>query len=147
MLEHVNFFNHAGFLLATVGRMAESAWGSFVRSEGLTTAEFTVLAVLERGPKIQKDLARAAGVDRRNMVATVARLAAAALISERHGAGDRRTKSLALTPKGQARMTAVEQALVSRRAAFFGALNNAERNQLTRLLRKLRDAADKAESS
>lgn len=144
MSDHVKFADHPGFLLATIGRRAESDWNSFLRVQGMSTAEFTVLAVLEAGARRQGDVAAEAGVDRRNVVATVSRLVAHGLVETWPAEEDARGKVLALTPLGVDRIAALERALAPRRGAFFGALDQAEQEQLTSLLRKLRDGDARA---
>jgi DNA-binding MarR family transcriptional regulator len=133
----VNFTFHAGYLLAVVGRIAESAWAQFLRNEGLTNSEFTVLAILEGGHRTQREIADAASVDPRNMVATVRRLTKAKLVKA-NAAEDGRAKLLALTHLGRARMAKLETSLAPQREKFFSTLTVHERSELTRILIKLK---------
>lgn len=67
----------------------------------MTQAEFTVLAVLhDLGAVHQGDLARHAVVDRRNDVATVAKLTSRGLVDGTADSADRRSKVLSLTDAG-----------------------------------------------
>lgn len=135
----VNFAFHAGYLLAVVGRIAESAWARLLRCEDLTNAEFVVLAILEGGKRTQREVADAASVDPRNMVATVRRLTTAKLVSF-NAVDDGRAKLLTLTHLGRARLAKLESSLAPQREEFFSVLTVHERSELNRILLKLRDA-------
>jgi len=128
------FRSGAGFLLSRVGRLAEREWAAFLADSAVTQAEFTVLAVLhDLGPVRQRDLARHAVVDPRNVVATVA-------VAGTTDAADRRSKMLNTTNAGTRELKDLATRISAERHRFFAALTFDEYETLTRLLAKVYDA-------
>ncbi len=135
------FRSGAGFLLSRVGRLAEREWAAFLAKSAVTQAEFTVLAVLhDLGPVRQRDLARHAVVDPRNVVATVAQLTTRGLVTGTADAADRRSKVLTLTEAGTRELEDLTTRIGAGRRAFFAALTGDEYESLSRLLAKVYDA-------
>ncbi len=135
------FRSGAGFLLSRVGRLAEREWAAFLADSTVTQAEFTVLAVLhDLGPVRQRDLARHAVVDPRNVVATVAQLTAHDLVAGTTDAADRRSKMLNITNAGTRELKDLATRISAERHRFFAALTFDEYETLTRLLAKVYDA-------
>ena len=125
----------AGFLLERLGTMAEQEWKTFISAEGLTTAQFTVLTVLaETGPITQREVARRATVDPRNIVPTIAGLTARELILADADPSDRRAKVIRLSPTGTRRLAAITDRLRAERSDFFAPLSPTEYEQLSALL-------------
>jgi DNA-binding MarR family transcriptional regulator len=124
-----------------VGRLAEREWAAFLAESEVTQAEFTVLAVLnDLGPLRQRDVARHAVVDPRNVVATVAQLTARGLVTETSHATDRRSKMLSLTSAGRRELEDLASRIGEQRRQFFAALSDDEYQTLSRLLAKVYDA-------
>lgn len=138
---HPAFKLGAGFLLSRVGRFAEREWAAFLTESALAQAEFTVLAVLhDLGPLRQRDLARHAVVDPRNIVATVAHLTARGLVTGTVDPADRRSKMLSLTKAGDRQLEDLATRIGAERRRFFAALTRDEYETLSRLLAKVYDA-------
>lgn len=138
----VNYRRQAAYLLAYLGRVAETEWSRFLRSRRLTTAEFSVLALLRAGSQTQRAVADAVQVDPRNMVATVAKLTRRRLIASTAVPTDGRAKLLALTTKGERLWEDIEVRLRPKRDAFLRPLAPAEVAELERLLLKLYEGLD-----
>lgn len=136
----LSFRRRAGFLLATVGRRTDAAWGGFLRSRGMTNAEFAALAVLVDGSASQVELARQLAIDARNAGATVRKLRERGWLSSAADTTDRRRVVLTLTPDGQRAWDDLQAELRGSRSDYFGALDDPERAELERLLNKLNDA-------
>lgn len=124
-----------------MGRLAEREWAAVLAASAVTQAEFTVLAVLhDLGPVRQRDLARHAVVDPRNVVPTVARLIANDLVAGQTDAADRRGRILSITNAGRLRLDDLSTRIGPERDKFFAALTFTEYEIPTRLLLKLYDA-------
>lgn len=124
-----------------MGRLAEHEWTGFLAGSAVTQAEFTVLAVLhDLGPVRQRDLARHAVVDPRNVVATVAQLTARGLVTATADTADRRSKLLSLTDAGSRELEDLTTRISAERRRFFVPLTGEEYETLSRLLAKLYDA-------
>lgn len=135
------FRSGAGFLLSRVGRLAEREWAEFLAQSAVTQAEFTILAVLhDLGATRQGDLARHAVVDRRNVVATVAKLTSRGLIATTADPADRRGKVLSLTVAGTREAENLGHRTGAGRDQFFDALTSDEYETLNQLLAKVYDA-------
>lgn len=135
------FRSGAGFLLSRVGRLAEREWAAFLAESAVAQSEFTVLAVLhDLGPLRQRDLARHAVVDPRNVVATVASLTARDLVTGTADATDRRSKMLSLTDEGGRALEGLTTRIGAERRRFFNALTSDEYKTLSRLLALLYEA-------
>ncbi|WP_202879652.1 MarR family winged helix-turn-helix transcriptional regulator [Serinicoccus kebangsaanensis] len=136
----MSFRRRAGFLLATVGRRTEAAWGGFLRSRGMTNAEFAALAVLVDGSASQVELARQLAIDARNAGATVGRLRERGWLSSEADTADRRRVVLTLTPEGRRAWDGLQSELRGSHSDYFSVLDETERTELERLLNKLNDA-------
>ena len=110
--------------MAALGRLAEASWAEFTARLGVTTAEFTVMATLAdaRHGLMQRELASRAGVDPRNMVATVKRLTDRGWVQATAHPGDGRAKLVTCTDQGRTDWAGVTGDLVRQRTAFFDAL-------------------------
>lgn len=137
MQDEVKYRRGASFLLATLGRRAERAWHGYLSEVGVTTAQFTVMAVLAEGEKTQRELASAAAVDARNIGVTVNTLVSAGRVQARPNPADGRGRILALTPTGRAWWEALQPRLADERSRFFAALTADEMTQLESLLHRL----------
>lgn len=133
----VKYRRGASFLLATLGRRAERAWHGYLSEVGVTTAQFTVMAVLAEGEKTQRELASAAAVDARNIGATVNTLVNAGRVQARPNPADGRGRILTLTPAGRTWWESLQPRLTDERSRFFAALTADEMTQLEALLHRL----------
>lgn len=136
----LTFHRRAGFLLATVGRRTESAWAGFLRSRGMTNAEFAAMAVLADRSRSQGELAAYLAIDARNAGATVRKLRARGWVSSDPDPHDARRVVLSTTSDGRAAWTDLQATLGESRSSHFAALDSTELAELERLLNKLNDA-------
>lgn len=134
------FRRRNGFLLATLGRRAESAWTSFLRGQSLTNAEFSALAVLADQPVGQGQLAGYLAIDPRNASSLVRKLEQRGWVVSRSDSGDARRRIISLTAEGLDVWLALQSQLASSRSGYFDALDQQEQEELQRLLNKLNDA-------
>jgi DNA-binding MarR family transcriptional regulator len=139
--ERPEFESGTGFLLARLGSLAARSWRAFLAERGLTQVQYATLMVLaERGPLGQLRLAQLVGVDARNLVGVLDRLAARGLIVRETDTDDRRRRNVRLTASGGALVRDIASDAAHSRDQFLGALNIAERRQLNARLRQLYQA-------
>lgn len=136
----------AGFLLAALGRRAERSWSGQLTDMHMTTAQFTAMSVIVDEEITQRDLALQAGVDARNMSATVKSLIDSGLVESRVSDSDGRARLLSATESGQMRWSSIQAELATKRAEFFTGLNDEEVEALESLLNKLNDHHASCES-
>lgn len=134
----IGFQHRAGYLLATLGRMAEAQWARALRGAGLTQTQFQVLVALSEAPQArQVDVAARIAVDPRNLVPVISRMVRDELIESAADSRDRRTRRLTLSGRGAAALERLNSAVAEGRIEFFTGLNEAEYGQLCRLLDKV----------
>jgi DNA-binding MarR family transcriptional regulator len=127
-----------GFLLARLGSLTARSWTAFLAAHDLTQGQYAVLVMLdEHGPQGQRRLAGLVAVDARNLVAVLDSLARRGLVERRPDEADRRRRTVALTERGKALVTAIADAAAEEQDGFLRALDPAERAQLNQLLRRL----------
>jgi len=139
MSEGVKFRRNPSFLLATLGRRAEHEWNQYLRSEGITTAQFTAMAVLVESEMSQRGLANVMGVDPRNAGAIVRPLLDYGWIQARSDPTDARLRLLAATDAGRKWWRTIQDDLASERDRFFAPLTDRELATLQKLLNRLND--------
>ncbi len=137
MSEGVKFRRNASFLLATIGRRAEREWSQYLRNEGITTAQFTAMAVLVESETSQRGLANLMGIDPRNAGAIVRQLQDRGWIQTRPHAGDARVRLLAATGAGRKWWQTIQDDLARERDRFFAPLTERELATLQKLLNRL----------
>ncbi|MDO4631511.1 MAG: MarR family transcriptional regulator [Corynebacterium sp.] len=135
--EGVKYRRHANFLLATLGRRVEHAWHSYLTSQNVTTAQFTIMVVLVDTELTQRELADAVEVDPRNVSATVKVLLDKGWIESRPSPTDRRARFLSATPRGLQWWETIQEQLSEQRKEFFAALDEEELRNLEGLLLRL----------
>jgi DNA-binding MarR family transcriptional regulator len=135
---HPALTEHAGFLLARLGRSSMLAYAARLAPLGLHPKHFGLLRVLEaEGPVTQGELGRLAGIDPSTMVGALDELEAKGLLERRPHPGDRRAHELHLTPAARDAMAAATAAAREHAEQFFAPLTRDERAELLRLLQKL----------
>lgn len=109
-------------------------------SAGLRLNSYAVLACLhEYGLSSQRDLSVRLGLDPSDVVAVLDELESHGFVSRTRCAEDRRRHSVAITPTGTRVRKAAARALEAAQDGFLAALNPAEREQFTTLLRRMND--------
>ena len=107
---------------------------------GLRLNTYAVLACLhEYGLSSQRDLSLRLGLDPSDVVAVLDELESDGYVSRTRCAEDRRRHNVAITPTGTRVRKAAAVALEAAQDAFLAALDPAEREQFTALLRRLLD--------
>jgi DNA-binding MarR family transcriptional regulator len=128
-------------MLSQLGLATSRAFGELVGRFGIEPRHFAILASVSRAPGIsQQRLGEHLQIPASTMVALVDHLERKGLLSRRHLQDDRRVRALYLTSRGA---DTVERALdLARRheASMSVLLDDAERAQLLRSLRKVATA-------
>lgn len=131
----------AGQLFFRLWRSAHTNTAAAFESIGITTALFSVLNVLARGPAIQHAVGAAIGIDPSTMVTLVDQLEGAGLAKRRPHAKDRRAREVLITPKGQRTLERARDLAREVEDSVLQGLGSEERRQLIKLLRKALSAA------
>ena len=110
----------------------------WIAEAGLSTSDFQLLeTLLHKGPltitEVQKKVLLATG----SMTAAVDRVEKKGLVSRTATEGDRRARRLVLTEKGRQLAEALYRAHAEQLKSAMSTLDEAEANELYRLLRKL----------
>jgi len=130
---------YTGFLMNWVANRSRQYFARRLEEQlGLHPREFGVLNVLERNPGItQQAIGEHSGVDPSTMVATLDALEARGLAERRPHPGDRRKRSVQLTPEGGRVLREGRKVAAAVGKEVFGTLSGEERDQLNGILRKL----------
>jgi DNA-binding MarR family transcriptional regulator len=107
-------------------------------ADGLRSTHFRLLAALEEsGPISQADLGRSTGIDRSDITAAVNELESRQLVARAVDPDDRRRNIVTLTPAGLVRLEDLDQLLTGIQEQVLAPLNQTERRQLLKLVRRL----------
>lgn len=133
--------------LAVVGRLKVateeivSRLEAYLRAEGLTLADFEILAALRRNGKpyrlTQRDLGQRVMRAPGTITARIDRLARTGVVERRPHPGDRRALYVILTRRGVAVFDSIAPGHLSNERSLLRGLNRSEQRQLARLLDKL----------
>jgi DNA-binding MarR family transcriptional regulator len=88
-------------LLVTASRIVEHDMSAHLRPRDLTHAGFGVLALLQRGPRSQREIATATRVGEQTISRTVDRLVRLGMVTRETDSGDRRRHVITVTPQGR----------------------------------------------
>jgi DNA-binding MarR family transcriptional regulator len=130
-----------GFLLAAVGFGMGYRFREVLAPSGMQPREFGVLrqVAIEDGIS-QQACGAALKVAPSQMVALVDELERKGLIERRPNPADRRVHALRVTARGKKALGSAFEASMRNEAAVFGALSDADRAELRRLLQTVADA-------
>jgi MarR family transcriptional regulator, lower aerobic nicotinate degradation pathway regulator len=118
--------------------MCESSWFRLIGAEGLGQVDFALISVLQaNGVMRQRDAARAAGIEPRNIPGSVDKLRSRGLIETRSQPQDKRVKLLSLSNAGVDLLTRLGASLRQESESFLHPLDERERLVLTDLLWKI----------
>jgi DNA-binding MarR family transcriptional regulator len=135
--------NSTGHLL----RLARQKWGAEWNKEagqGLTTPQFTVLALLAANDELdQQTIGARAGLDKSTLGGMVERLETIGLVSTRVDPESRRRKLVGITATGLAALDGAAHGQQVVHARMVSPLSSAEETELRRLLRLIVDAEQK----
>ena len=127
-----------GFVLGRVGHAMALRFDRDLAPFGLRASHLGLMsAVRAFGPLPQQRLADFLGADRATINALVDELEARALVERRAAPEDRRTKTVSLTDDGRQLHTRADAAARAHERTAFAMLEEAEREELRRLLLKI----------
>jgi len=130
--------DHLGFWLRAVSNHVSHAFAARLAARDVSVAEWVAMRTLYgRGPTPPSRLAEEMGMTRGAITKLADRLAARSLLVRQASPEDGRAQTLALTPEGEALTPQLAALADQNDAAFFGALSEAERATLERLLRRV----------
>lgn len=125
--------NQVGFVSK---RLLTSAFGGM----GVRGYHYLLVSALrEHGPASQIELATRTGIDRSDVVAAINALADAGVVERTPDPADRRRNIITLTPTGRERLKALDAVVDDVQRDFVAPLDDAEQQELIRLLTKLLD--------
>ena len=125
------------WLLSRASHSLSAELGEAFGSVGLSPREHMVLSEAARGEHSQIELARAVGLDKTTMVATVDALERAGLAERRASPSDRRTRVIGVTAEGRRRLREAEAIADRVRADVLETLAPDEREAFVRALTRL----------
>ncbi|GIG20493.1 MarR family transcriptional regulator [Cellulomonas chitinilytica] len=126
------------WLVSQVALQARNVVARHFGAVGGHRTQFTMLAALaEFGPMSQADLGRRVGLDRSDVAAAVAALAADGLLDRTPDPHDRRRNVVRVTTEGQVRLAALDAAAHAAQDELLAGLSTAERDQLAALLARV----------
>ena len=137
------FTQHAGFLLAQLGRAVTRRYRCALSPIGLKPRETQALLRLrDDGAMSQQALGAALDIDASNLVALLNELELNSLISRRRDPEDRRRHVVEVSKRGTKLLDEVERAAAEVEDQFFDALDEDERVALQALLARVAQSAD-----
>ncbi len=129
---------HLGYWLRAVSNSVSQGFARKLEEEGVTVAEWVFLRMLFDFEAVSpSELAEAMGMTRGAISKLADRLVAKDLVERRAGLSDGRAQTLALRPAGRARVPVLAALADRNDVEFFGVLEEDERRELDRLLRKI----------
>jgi DNA-binding MarR family transcriptional regulator len=130
---------YTGFLMNWIATRSRTLFADRLQERcGLHPREFGVLNVIASNPGVtQQAIGGDAGVDPSTMVATLDSLEARGLAERRPHPGDRRKRSVYLTPEGKRALREGQKVARTVGKEVFGDLTEEEHEQLLTILRKL----------
>ena len=127
-----------GFLLSWNGQRISHKFAAALAPLGLRPHHFGVLILIETHPgSAQQELVTRSLIDPSSMVAVIDELEEHGLAERRQHPDDRRKRAVHLTPQGQRTLERARQAAMRTAQEVFDPLDEAERETLRTLLRKL----------
>ncbi len=132
-----------GLLLRQAHARAGAVMSEALRPLGIELRHFSVLIVLvNQGPTLQRDLVAVAGSDKAGIMRIVDDLERTGLAVRQAVPGDRRARSVEITPQGIELFDAAHDAAAPLADGLVAGLEPGEPEQLVRLLTKLAYPAD-----
>jgi DNA-binding MarR family transcriptional regulator len=132
-----------GLLLRKVHSRVASVMAEVLRPLGIELRHFAVLIVLvDRGATEQRDLVEATGSDKAGIMRVVDDLERKGLAKRKSVPGDRRVRSVEITPKGLELFDAAHVAAGQLTERLASVLGRDETGQLTELLTQFASAAE-----
>lgn len=132
-----------GLLLARLGQESMARFRRSLRPLNLGAQQFVVLKQLQAfGSCSQGELADALGIDSSNLASLTGQLYSRGLIERHRDPADRRRYVVQLTADGQQLLSDSDRVIESGEEDMLNSLDEAERDQLWDLLRRMADALE-----
>jgi DNA-binding MarR family transcriptional regulator len=132
-----------GLLLARLGYEATARFRRYLRPLNLGAQQFIVLKQLQAmGSCAQAELADALGIDYSNLASVTGELYRRGLIERNRDESDRRRYVVELTDDGRRLLADADTAIGTGEEDMLASLDEAEREQLWDLLRRMADALE-----
>lgn len=126
------------FLLSQIGGRSAQEFAKLLEPLKLTPADAGILRLLELSPGIsQQELARRLNMHASRLVTIIDAMEERGLVVRKEHLSDRRTHALELSEAGREALRAIAGAARTHEQVVLAGLSEAERAQLTALLRKL----------
>jgi DNA-binding MarR family transcriptional regulator len=126
-----------GFMIRRAHQIAVALFLEETGALGITTTQFGILHLLKHRPGIdQISVSKLLGLDRSTTGMVLQKLEDARLIARRVGSGDRRRRTLRLTPSGERMLKRLAAPARSAQERVLSAFDPQERTQFLRLLDK-----------
>lgn len=130
--------SHLGYWLRAVSNNVSQGFARKLEDEGVTVAEWVFMRMLFDFETVSPSaLAEAMGMTRGAISKLADRLVAKDLVERGASLADKRAQTLALKPAGRARVPMLAALADRNDTEFFGVLEEEERGELDRLLRKI----------
>ncbi len=134
--------SRTGIALTTLGESFSRQIREVLAEHDLKPRQLRILDLLaDRGPIGQRELAELMGIDHSVLVNLLNPLEAAKQVKRERDTVDRRRHMVTIAAAGRRRLAKADQAFRDAEDAFFAPLGADEREQLHKLLARLRDAA------
>ena len=131
-----------GFALTMLGDSFQRHIREVLAKHHLKPRQLRILDLLaDRGPTGQRELAELMGIDHSVLVNLLNPLEDNRLVKRERDTTDRRRHVVSIAKAGQRRLEQADQAFCKAEDAFFSSLSKDEREQLHKLLSRLREAA------
>lgn len=126
-------------LLTHTAMHAERLVNERLGGAGAHRWHYAVLVALQPGPASQATLSRHTGIYRSDMVAVIYELAARGYVERTPDSTDRRRNVITITKNGRRHLRRLDKVVAAIQSDLLAPLNQAERDQLTRILARLLD--------
>jgi DNA-binding MarR family transcriptional regulator len=133
-----NLETHLGYWLRTVSNTVSYSFTRKLEVEGVTVAEWVFMRILYDFDSLSPTvLAERMGMTKGAITKLADRLIEKNLAERTANPDDKRSQTLALKPDGRGMIPRLASLADDNDSAFFGVLEDSERNELERLLRKI----------
>ena len=123
-------------LLNLAAGYAQRQVGARLATQDARKWHYATLAALEEfGPDSQSGLSDRTGIYRSDLVATINELTARGLVVRAPDPADRRRNAITLTDEGRRHLKRLDVLIADAQAEFLAPLSDAEREELTRILK------------
>ncbi|HSF92515.1 MAG TPA: MarR family transcriptional regulator [Paracoccaceae bacterium] len=138
-------YGMAGHLIRRLNQISASIFADRMRAAGfdITPVQFAALSTIAEHPSIdQATLAGLIAYDRATLGGVVDRLEAKGLIARTVRKTDRRSRVLTLTDAGRVLLDSIKPIVWDLQSQILSGLDDGERDEMLRLLRKAADAGN-----